>query len=113
MLSPDSEAIIVQAWLNVAYQAEDAESKRNLPSILLRPRLSIDGDLWCALYGENLQDGVAGFGKSPADAFHDFDRAWSATLAPHPEPVIPSDDDGRCPHGYFRSGAGSCPMCSA
>lgn len=23
------------------------------------------------------------------------------------------DDDGRCPHGYFRSGAGSCPMCSA
>jgi hypothetical protein len=23
------------------------------------------------------------------------------------------EDDGRCPHGYFRSGAGSCPMCAA
>ena len=22
------------------------------------------------------------------------------------------DDEGRCPHGMFYSGAGSCPMCS-
>ena len=47
------------------------------PSTIYKPHLSIDGDQWCALYGDNLHDGVAGFGKSPALAFADFDRAWS------------------------------------
>ena len=48
------------------------------PSQRYRPSLSIDGDQWCALYGENLQDGVAGFGDSPGAAFWAFDRAsWT------------------------------------
>jgi hypothetical protein len=50
------------------------------PCVLLRPRLSIDGDLWCALYGDNIQDGVAGFGKSPSDAMHDFDKNYHTNL---------------------------------
>ena len=49
-------------------------------SLQLHPRLSIDGNMWCALYGDNLQDGVAGFGKSPEKAYWDFDRAWSEEL---------------------------------
>jgi hypothetical protein len=40
----------------------------------------IDGDKWCALYGENLQDGVAGFGDSPALAMADFNKNWSAKI---------------------------------
>lgn len=80
MLSANSEAIVVQAWLDAARRAESAASEHDMPSFLFRPRLSIDGDQWCALYGENLQDGVAGFGKSPADAYVDFDRAWFAAL---------------------------------
>jgi hypothetical protein len=43
-------------------------------------RLSIDGNQWCALLGENLQDGVAGFGVSPEMALSDFDRAFAAPL---------------------------------
>lgn len=27
-----------------------------------------DGDQWCALYGENLQEGIAGFGDTPYNA---------------------------------------------
>ena len=50
------------------------------PSVLFRPRLAIDGDQWCALYGEDLQDGVAGFGHSPEEATRDFDRNWTAKL---------------------------------
>lgn len=53
------------------------------PSAVFRPRLSIDGNQWCALYGDNLQDGVAGFGASPADAMWDFDKTWSAKLPPN------------------------------
>jgi hypothetical protein len=45
-------------------------------SFMLKPKLSIDGNQWCALYGENLQDGVAGFGDSPDEAYEDFDRNW-------------------------------------
>ena len=50
------------------------------PSMMLRPRLAIDGNQWCALYGENLQDGVAGFGESPELAFLDFDKQWVKKL---------------------------------
>ena len=47
------------------------------PCVLMRPKVYMDGDKWCALYGENLQDGVAGFGDSPAEAMQDFDNNWN------------------------------------
>jgi hypothetical protein len=50
------------------------------PSVLFRPKLSVDGNQWCALYGDNLQDGVAGFGDSPAKAMQDFDNNWLRDL---------------------------------
>lgn len=50
------------------------------PCVLYRPAVSIDGDMWRALYGDNLQDGVAGFGKSPALAMDAFDAEWRKTL---------------------------------
>lgn len=54
--------------------------EHTLPSVLFRPILTIDGSMWCALYGENIQEGVAGFGKSPAKAMQDFDANWSRSL---------------------------------
>lgn len=49
---------------------------------LLRPAVSIDGNKWCVLYGEDLQNGVAGFGDSPYLAMLDFNAAWQRKLAP-------------------------------
>lgn len=46
------------------------------PSVLFRPRITKDGDQWCALYGLNIQDGVAGFGDTPQLAMQDFDIQW-------------------------------------
>lgn len=58
------------------------------PSVLYRPRLSVDGSQWCALYGEDLQSGVAGFGNSPGEAMSDFNKNWCARLpAKQPEPA--------------------------
>jgi len=37
--------------------------------------VSKDGDRWCALYGANLQDGIAGFGDTPSEAETDLVRA--------------------------------------
>ena len=51
-------------------------SYQSRPSFLFKPRLSVDGDKWCALYGENLQDGVVGFGCSPEEAYKNFDEQW-------------------------------------
>lgn len=56
------------------FSCAGAEMQR--PSVLFRPGLSMDGDQWCALYGDNLQDGVAGFGDTPEAAMRAFDRAW-------------------------------------
>lgn len=50
------------------------------PSVFYRPAIAIEGNMWCALYGSNLKDGVAGFGESPALAMQDFDINWSKSL---------------------------------
>ena len=59
----------------------EAAAMQERPSVLYRPRIFIDGDQWCALYGDNLQDGVAGFGDSPEDAMWRFNQEWSKKLA--------------------------------
>jgi len=65
--------IAAQALVNANYILSE-------PFTVYKPKLFPDGNQWCALYGENLQDGVAGFGDSPALAVADFNRAWGAAL---------------------------------
>lgn len=60
--------------------AQEAASDASRPSVLMRPALSRDGNQWCALYGENLAEGVCGFGDSPYLAMCAFDNAWFAKL---------------------------------
>jgi len=71
-LLPDYNGHIAAAEVNIY----NYSCNINRPSYILKPRLFIDGDMWCALYGENLQDGIAGFGKSPELAYQDFDTEW-------------------------------------
>lgn len=72
------------------------------PSAIYRPAISIDGNQWCALYGENLQDGVAGFGDTPADAMRAFDEAWNNWNA---RQVYADRKAERAAHGQFGVGA--------
>lgn len=44
---------------------------------LLKPKLSKDGDQWCVLYGENLQEGISGFGLTPYLAIIDFNKSFN------------------------------------
>ena len=62
-----------QHEIKMAILCEQAEY--NLVSIL-KPRISKDGDKWCVLYGDNLQDGIAGFGDTPHAAILDFNKAF-------------------------------------
>lgn len=83
----DAESAYVSGVLTtIAHQlAVDINFAHNCPSAVYRPALSIDGDQWCALYGTDLQSGVAGFGDSPELAMQDFNREWVKTLATKPE----------------------------
>lgn len=69
---------------------EDAEisiirerQEYNLLSIL-KPRIMVDGNAWCILYGENLQDGVAGFGDTAYLAVLDFNKQWHRKVGERP-----------------------------
>lgn len=82
---------VFQRWLNsqsfdwkMANKIEEVGNEQMRPSVLLRPSISRDGDQWCVLYGENLHDGIAGFGKTPIEAFSDFDNKYfhDLTIAP-------------------------------
>jgi len=70
------------SWaLQAATEAiRDVQYEMIRPSVLFRPSISIDGNQWCALYGDNLQDGVAGFGDTPDRAMRDFDTNWVTQL---------------------------------
>ena len=72
--------LAVPDWTNVLNAWTDAGHAAAAPHVLMRPRIFVDGDQWCALYGEDLQDGVAGFGSSPSEAMADFDAAWIKQL---------------------------------
>ena len=44
---------------------------------LLKPRLFQDGNQWCVLYGENIQEGIVGFGDTPNNAIFAWNTAWN------------------------------------
>jgi len=82
-MSYASEQGVLNGQWNAAEAAFQAEVERQRPFFLLRPRMYPDGNMWCALYGENLQGGVAGFGVTPEAAAKDFDANWRGqTLNP-------------------------------
>ena len=51
------------------------------PFVLLRPKMFPDGNKWCALYGDNIHDGVAAFGDTPDAAALQFYIEWKNAKA--------------------------------
>lgn len=74
----DYDTLTKQSLLNAAVQAEEM----NL-FVPLRPKLTLDGDQFCVLHGDDLQTGVAGFGNTPERAIWAFNKAWGSA-APLP-----------------------------
>ena len=77
---------VYQSWLGsgnenlITSEAVDAIQRvayeRMRPSVLFRPTVSLDGNMYCCLYGDNPQDGIAAFGKTPDEATRNFDNVW-------------------------------------
>jgi hypothetical protein len=70
---------IKQAWQEAAWE-------QMRPSVVLKPVLSKDGSMWCALLGDDLMAGVSGFGETPAKAMYAFDQAWHSPKGYHTIP---------------------------
>lgn len=74
-----------------------------------------DGNFWCALIGDDLQQGLSGFGKSPEAAIARlFDQELAQEVLPHA--VTPLN----CPcchygwvavHPFPTEGRWHCPQC--
>ena len=65
-----------ESWNRRTPPAPQPAPETERPSVLFRPRIYKDGNSWCALYGDNLQSGIAGFGDTPEKACAAFDEAW-------------------------------------
>ena len=71
-----SEQGVLNGQWNAAEMACQVEMQRMRPFMLLRPKMYLDGNRWCALYGDDIQIGVCGFGDTPEKAAEAFDFAW-------------------------------------
>jgi|SRR3990172_1780501 len=66
----------ILAKIRIDRMIKPVEKRR--PSFELKIVPKLDGNKWCALYGENLQEGIAGFGDSPDESMLNFDKEWFA-----------------------------------
>jgi len=77
-----ADEIYIRAANESLVREQDLSYELLRPFRLMNTRISLDGDKWCVLYGDNLQDGVAGFGDSPDEASSAFDKAWYEKVQP-------------------------------
>ena len=52
------------------------------PSAMQRPRLSKRGDVWIALLGPNVQNGIVGLGLTVEGALRAFDARYLSSVQP-------------------------------
>ncbi len=79
-LDKDTQMMIANqiiCWEQIKY--EDTRYLQYLPSVLYKPKLYIDGNQWCASYGD-MPEGVFGFGDSPQKAIDDFNKNFNESL---------------------------------
>jgi hypothetical protein len=55
------------------------------PSAVRQPQLLFRGELWIALLGRSLEEGIVGIGPTVRDALRAFDSQYLAGLRPPPE----------------------------
>ena len=63
------------------------EAHPGSPSAVRRPRLFVRGDLWVALLGPSVEDGIVGIGATVTAALRAFDSQYLAGLRPRAEMI--------------------------
>jgi hypothetical protein len=94
-MSYATEQGVLNAQWNTEVERQITAQVLRAPHVLMRPAIFPDGNAWCALYGEDLQEGVAGFGDTPEAAAADFDKNWNTQKLHTLPPVVEGDERGR------------------
>lgn len=95
-MSELAEQAVCFAAEQVANRFCELASSIDRPSVIFRPKLSMDGNKWIALYGDNLQVGVVGVGESPGEAMYHFDLAWGKRVTEQHRHVGPDRSCAKC-----------------
>lgn len=74
--------------MQILYENRDAQVAELAAMLKLTPYK--DGNQWCVLWGENLQEGIAGFGDTPFKALLDFNNNYMSETIP---PMSPKKND--------------------
>lgn len=72
-----NEELVEEARLGAAIEAQEVAL---VAALGLKPYK--DGNQWCFLWGENLQEGVAGFGDTVQLAMFAFNKAYRTQIIP-------------------------------
>ena len=68
--------IVSSASHELQLQTENHRAALPLLAVSFGCKIYPDGDKWCCLYGDTIQEGVAGFGDNPNAAAYDFESNW-------------------------------------
>ena len=79
LVDAEARSVAQKRMVKAVTRAAEASFR---PSVLYRPALAPDGNQWCALYGANLMEGIAGFGDTPELAMCDFDNQFRTAKVP-------------------------------
>jgi hypothetical protein len=63
------------------------EAHPGSPAAVRRPRLFVRGELWIALLGQSVEEGIVGIGPTVTAALRAFDAQYLAGLRPPTEAV--------------------------
>jgi hypothetical protein len=63
------------------------EAHPGSPSAVRRPRLFVRGELWIALLGPSVEEGIVGVGATVTSALRAFDAQYLAELRPRAETI--------------------------
>jgi len=74
--------LVLETLEQIKAQQSGESLLSNSPASFLRPEEHHDGEYRQVLYGQDLQNGVVGFGKTLEGAYREFDKNWYAHTGP-------------------------------
>jgi len=99
---PGRRRVVDYAGEAVEQMKQYCVSHPGSPSAIRRPQLFFRSDLWIALLGPSVEDGIVGIGPTVAAALRAFDAQYLAGLQPPNETISPSTEPGRSSTVHLR-----------
>jgi hypothetical protein len=88
--SPHRGRVVDHAAAAIEQTKHYCASHPESPSAVRRPQLFFRGELWIALLGPTVEEGIVGIGPTVAAALRAFDAQYLTSLRPPSERITPS-----------------------